>query len=203
MEINKTVIIINGKAGVGKDTFVNIFSQLLTSYYNKGNGIGFYYKAPSGDIPVELVTTPVVENVSSVDGLKMIAATYFNYDDENKTDKDRKFLADLKQLTTDYCDYSFNYIMDRWVKFVNNPYPKYLFIHVREPKEIERLKTELNAITLQITSTRTDIHKVNNNASDRDTDLYDYDFSIVNDGTIEEFEENIKAFIRVLGNEDF
>ena len=202
MKNDKTVIIINGKAGVGKDTFVNIFSQLLNSYY-KGNGSGFYYKAPSGDIPIELEIIPVVENVSSVDGLKDIATKYFNYDNNNKTDKDRKFLADLKQLTTDYCDYSHNYIINEYNKFIDHPYPKYLFIHIREPKEIERLKTELNAITLQITSTRTDIHKVDNNASDRDTDLYDYDFSIANDGTIEEFTENIKSFIRVLGNEDF
>lgn len=187
MKNDKTVIIINGKAGVGKDTFVNIFSQLLNSYYD--------YKDVTAKISVE--------NVSSVDGLKNIASRYFNYDDKNKTDKDRKFLADFKQLTTEYCDYSHNYIINEYNLFINAPFKKFLFIHIREPKEIERLKSELGAITLQITSTRTDIHKVENNVSDRDTDLYDYDFSIANDGTIKEFTENIKSFIRLLHNEDF
>lgn len=207
MKNDKTVIIINGKAGVGKDTFVNIFSQLLTSQHKYDDEKAFLNCSYDS---IAILTSSqshkplsLVENVSSVDGLKYIATRYFNYDNDNKTDKDRKFLADLKQLTTDYCDYSFTYIINRWDLFVKDPYKKYLFIHVREPKEIERLKTELNAITLQITSTRTDIHKVDNNASDRDTDLYDYDFSIANDSTIEEFTENIKSFIRVLGNEDF
>ena len=82
-EINKElqkIIVINGQGGVGKDTFIDILNK-------KGLKIA---------------------NVSSVDGVKELARMVgWN---GAKEDKDRKFLSDLKILTTNYCGFSENYL---------------------------------------------------------------------------------------------
>ena len=73
---------------------------------------------------------------SSIDEIKRIAR-FCGYKDA-KTEKDRKFLSDLKSLTTQYSDLAFKDV-ERVVKDFNasNAY-RVLLIDIREPEEIER-----------------------------------------------------------------
>lgn len=75
----KTVIIINGKGGVDKDTLCDIAA--------------YYY---------------LVKNVSTIDPFKEIARKYAGWNGE-KDLKSRKFLSDLKQLFIDYNDTPMRY----------------------------------------------------------------------------------------------
>lgn len=82
--MNKQIFVINGSGGVGKDTFVELVSVELND---------------------KLKRFHTVVNFSSVDKVKEIAREIGW--DGRKTEKDRKFLSDLKSLTIynviDYC----------------------------------------------------------------------------------------------------
>lgn len=160
-KINKKIFIINGSAGVGKDTFV--------SYIN-------------GIIPVK--------NFSSVEKVKELA-TNTGWNGE-KTEKARKFLSDLKALTTDFNDMSFE-DMKRAVKdFKNDTHNEAMFLHIREINEIKRAKEEFNATTILVT--RLTIEQVISNESDANVMDYDYDVTIPNDKGLEELKELAKQF---------
>ena len=78
----KQVFIINGSGGVGKDLFVNMVKTSVSKFSP--------YR---------------VWNYSSIDKVKAIA-TQIGWSG-GKTEKDRKFLSDLKLLTTEYNDMAF------------------------------------------------------------------------------------------------
>ena len=86
--MNKTVIIINGRGGVGKDTLCECAAR--------------HYK---------------VRNISSVDIIKEIAARYGGWEGQ-KDATSRKFLADLKQLFADYNDLPFVYQCRQYEEFM-------------------------------------------------------------------------------------
>ena len=88
-----------------------------------------------------------IMNFSSIDKVKEIA-TLIGWDGK-KTEKDRRFLSDLKKLTTDYNDFSFNSIKEAVSKFEISD-SDILFIHIREPEEIERAANTFSAKTLLV-----------------------------------------------------
>ena len=129
-----------------------------------------------------------VYNFSSIDKVKEIAKEVGW--DGGKTEKDRKFLSDLKKLTTEYNDMAFNSIKDAVNKF-NNTDEEIMFMHIREPEEVDRAKNAFNAKTLLIKREGLDLIK--SNFSDANVENYDYDY-IINNTTLEELEENAKNF---------
>ena len=72
VQTNKQIFIINGSGGTGKDTFCN----MIRDYSGHDTYI-----------------------ISSVDDIKK-KAQLMGWDGVSKTDKDRKFLSDLKDLCT-------------------------------------------------------------------------------------------------------
>ena len=116
-----------------------------------------------------------VMNFSSVDKVKEIAQA-IGWDGK-KTEKARKFLSDLKRLTTEFNDMSFNSIKDAVAKFQNSDY-EILFIHIREPEEIERAANTFNAKTLLVK--RIGLTNISSNYSDANVEKYEYDFIIEN-----------------------
>src|SRR5574344_1185644 len=83
-----------------------------------------------------------VLNVSSVDKVKEVARLIGW--DGGKTDKDRKFLFDLKTLTTEYNNMAFNDIKSKSKTFETTE-DEIMFIHIREPENIKIACDELNA----------------------------------------------------------
>lgn len=166
LKINKQVIVINAMAQSGKDTFVQLFQK--------------HYKAI---------------NFSSIDIIRNNAEA-LGYTG-GKTEKDRKFLSDLKKLVGEYNDLPFKSMKKAYDDFMNpSNESEFLFLHIREPEEIERAKKEFNAKTLLIKNNRVD--NITSNDSDKNVENYNYDFTIKNDSTLEVLEEKAIELERIL-----
>ena len=93
-----------------------------------------------------------VYNFSSIDIIKELAklAGWSG----TKTEKDRKFLSDLKKLTTEYNDLAFHSIEKAIAYFQKNDNKdNIMFIHIREPEEIKKVAGTFGAKSLLIKRT--------------------------------------------------
>lgn len=170
------VVIINGKAGTGKDTFVTMCRDIL--------GI-----------------TKIL-NISTVDYVKEIAA-HCGWDG-TKTPKNRKFLSDLKDLLTEWNDIPFKKVcqdIKTWqhLWIASGEYDKaVIFIHCREPKEIKKLCEELsiyNPITLLMRRDAAEsVEQVNH--ADNEVLNYEYDYVIPNNSSLSELRARAELFLR-------
>ncbi len=130
-----------------------------------------------------------VINYSSIDKVKEIARLIgWNGD---KTNESRKFLSDLKTLTTEFCDMSFKDTIEHVENFMNSD-AEVMFIHVREPENIKRCVKKFNAITLLI---KKDGVKIISNSSDASVENYNYDY-IINNTTLDNLENEAKNFVQ-------
>ena len=168
--MNKQIFVINGSGGVGKDTFVELVSVELNDRFKKFH---------------------TVVNFSSVDKVKEIARE-IGWDGK-KSEKDRKFLSDLKSLTSDYCDMPFQSMKSKIKEFIVSDEGQVLFLHIRELEEIERVVNEFGAKSILIV--RDSVTHITSNVSDKNVFDYHYDFVIENNGTIEDLQEKVKQFI--------
>lgn len=169
--MDKQIFIINGSGGVGKDTFVGLVSTQLNDMLKKFH---------------------TVINFSSVDKVKEIARE-IGWDGK-KTEKDRKFLSDLKILTSEYCDMPFESMKSKVTEFMKDEESKFLFLHIREPEEIDRVVREFGAKTILII--RDTVKHIVSNMADENVFNYYYDFVINNNGTKEELNSKAKDFIQ-------
>lgn len=119
-------------------------------------------------------------NFSSIDKVKEVARV-IGWNGQ-KTERDRKFLSDLKKLTTEYNDMAFNSTINAVSDFLNSDY-EILFIHIREPEEIERAVKAFGAKTLLIK--REGLSNIETNYSDASVDNYPYDDIIFNTTLLE------------------
>ena len=173
------IIIINGYAGVGKSTFVDMCKK---DY--------------------------LVTELSTIDPIKDIASK-IGWNGQ-KEPKDRKFLSDLKDLLSKYNDYSFNKTIEnvgavvRFFKiFIPHNFDKLtIFIHCREPEEIERFKKELGARSLIVRRHSSEVVTQFNHA---DNNVFDavYDYTIFNEGSLDDLKESAKKFMEKINNEDW
>lgn len=162
--VEKRIFILNGKAGAGKDTFA--------LYLN--------------------VLTPTL-HYSSVRKVKEIARSC-GWDDNNKTEKDRKFLSELKQLTTEYSDLSFKDVGERVREFLyRDIYKNIMLIDIREPEEIKRF-VDCYPRTKTIYIENINIDKIESNNSDKRVENFQYDYIVKNNGTFDELEQEVKKF---------
>lgn len=170
------IVIINGKAGCGKDTFVTMCRDIL--------GI-----------------TKIL-NVSTVDYVKEVAE-YCGWDG-TKTPENRKFLSDLKDVLTQWDDVPLKKVCQEittwqhlWI--ASGEYDKaVVFIHCREPKEIKKLCKELsicNPITLLIRRGAAESVEQMNHA-DNEVLNYEYDYTIPNNGSLSELRARAEEFLR-------
>lgn len=145
------------------------------------------------DTFVEFVSKYIkTKNYSSIDKVKEIA-TLIGWTG-SKEEKDRKFLSDLKKLTTEYNDMAFNDIKKEVEKFYVSD-NELMFIHIREPEEIKRASEAFYAKTLLVK--RKGLKNISSNYSDREVDNYNYDY-IINNTTLEELDKTAKKFVKKL-----
>lgn len=111
-----------------------------------------------------------------------------------KTEKDRKFLSDLKCLTSEYSDLPFKDISRFINAFLAVGDSKVLLIDIREPDEIARAKQEFGAETILIVNQN--IPHITSNMADRNVYNYKYDWVVRNNGTINDFRETVKKFAK-------
>ncbi len=135
-----------------------------------------------------------VLNVSSIDPIKKIALD--NGWNGEKSEKSRKFLADLKQLFVEFNDLPQQYLMDKYQHFLKSD-KEILFVHIREANEIMKFKDNVNGkcVTLLIKG-RDKIKREWNNMADDEVEKYKYDFCYLNNKKLEEVEDDFLLFFR-------
>ena len=127
---------------------------------------------------------------SSIDKVKDIAKLCGW--DGGKTEKDRKFLSDLKLLTTEYSNMPFEAIKSKVNDFLEDSKHVIMLIDIREPSEIDKAKTAFRAKTILIENKN--VKTINSNMADANVLNYTYDYVIKNNGTLDDFKENVKDF---------
>lgn len=110
----------------------------------------------------------------------------------SKEPKDRRFLSDLKDLLTKYNDLPFRGIQSVVKDFYKDS-NEFLFIHIREPKEIERAKRAFKAVTILVFNDN--VKCIYGNHADDEVLRYIYDELINNSGTLEDLDTLAKNFV--------
>ena len=137
-----------------------------------------------------------IVNVSSIDPIKKIARE--NGWNGEKDLKSRKFLADLKQLFTEYNDLPTRYVLEKYREF-NESDAELFFVHIREGEQIahfieEAEKAGSRPFSLLVRSKRCETSY--GNASDDDVANFDYDYYYDNDLPLDEAENDFCAFLK-------
>lgn len=204
----KKVIIINGSGGVGKDAFAKRvieetikLAKCVVPVENEN-----YCVNPEIFYRIDNITT---NNISTIDCVKNIAKM-FNWNGE-KSEKDRKMLSDLKDLMTVYNDYPFKRVtaqITNWLRYdktrPNDMYDhSFLFVHCREPKEIERIKNQFPNGTFTLLVQNPKVAKVTDNHADREVENYNYDFTVVNDSDLRALRKVAIDFYKKIFNQGF
>ncbi len=132
-----------------------------------------------------------VWNYSSVSKVKHIAEEIGWQGGKNEID--RKFLSDLKLLTSKYCDMPFSDMKEKVDSFLKDENCIFLFLHIREPSEIRRAVKEFHAKSILVV--RDNVPPIKSNEADKNVFDCNYDIYVINNGTIEELREYAKKFI--------
>ena len=171
------IVVINGIAQHGKDTFVK---EVIA--------------AGADDVSVI--------NHSTVRLVKNVARRYFGADETvKKGDAERRLWSDLKDAWTRYNNGPFNEVVEmvREIESCYRPRQKViLFIHAREPVEIDKLKKKFGDACMTLLITNYNKTYVPDNHADQDVFDYEYDLIIKNDGTIEDLKQKADEFVATL-----
>lgn len=156
------VFILNGAGANGKDTFVARLSN--------------------SDIMAEYA---IVAHISSVDRVYDAISALLGTVHYEKTNEWRTLMAKVKSAWLEYDDGPYHYVMDKIMEHYANHRNResYLFIDIREPNEINRVRTE--CMNRGIPCFTVYVHGLNapenyTNSSDRNVESYTYDFVIHN-----------------------
>lgn len=160
------IFVINGSGGNGKDTFVEMCSEFIDTL-----------------------------NISSVDQVKGIG-TQMGWNGKSKTEEDRKFLSDLKDLWTRYSDGPYKYIMNMIFNFESIYEDSFMFIHVREPKEIEKIVNNGRYDISTILVINSNVDKIDSNHADANVENYNYDNVVDNSGTLDDLRMAARNFVK-------
>lgn len=133
---------------------------------------------------------------SYVANSKEAAMEYFGWDG-GKTERDRKFLADLNTLSSEYNDQPFKDVKSLVNDFLDNDLDdeyKFLFIDAREISAIDRMKQAFNAKTIFVI--RNGVAAVRSNHADAQTaENYDYDYIVDNSGSLDDLRKRAEEFV--------
>jgi hypothetical protein len=156
------VIIINGSNQSGKDQYVDDFIK------------HYKYRAV---------------NISTIDKVKELSKKYFGWDGK-KTHPARKFLAEMKRIWAEYNNGPFLYTLSQ-IKKINSQLKKseqknlIVFVHCREPEEIQKFKEKYKEKCITILLKREDRNErkqIADNQADMGVDNYNYDKIVYNNG---------------------
>lgn len=169
------IVVINGAPTAGKDAFVKFCQKYLLW----------------------------CGNFSTVDFVKEVAA-YAGWDG-TKTPNNRKFLSDLKDLLTEWDNVPFRKVENAMMRYEKDA-ESYdfrsedvlCFVHCREPWEIQKFVDTLGAKTLLIRRPEVEKNEQSNHA-DSEVFNYNYDYEIINDGTLWDLEKKAANFVLELG----
>lgn len=181
------IVVINGSGGKGKDTFAKNCLKLVFSHEINPH--------TENDI---LASLRIMCNIDSVYLVKNLA-TMAGWDG-NKTEKNRKFLSDLKDLLSNWNDVPYKETIkniNTAIKNINdfNNGDGLIFVHSREPKEIQRYVNYFGSnICHTLLIKNPNIPTVVSNHADKDVENYRYDVVVYNNKDRESLEDKAKLF---------
>lgn len=118
-----------------------------------------------------------------------------------KTEKDRKFLSDLLDLTMEYSEAPYDYLIEKGMDFWDDKIKEdIMLIDIRDPEVIDKVAKMLGASSIFISNKN--VPEITSNHADANVDDYDYDYGIDNSGTLEDFEKSINVFLTLLDIQD-
>lgn len=143
------------------------------------------------------------KEVSTVDFVKKLAKECGW--DGKKTPKSRKFLSDLKDLLTEWDDIPYKEILKEkrifeygFEQFDMTADKAFLFIHCREPQEIQKFVDRLGAETILIR--RAEVEKLEqSNHADSEIFNFNYDWVIDNNGDLKDLKDKAIKFLKERG----
>lgn len=174
------VFIINGSGGSGKDTFCNYIQKLAVK------------KDPLYHVESIYTSTPAKQKAKEM-GWK-----------GDKLPMDRRFLSDIKDMLDYWSNATYYYIRQCFDAFYvsnyyNSGYKTIYFIHAREAKDIIWIKSFCSNKEIPCKSIlvkRPNTSKKGNHADDNVEQYAAYDYTIINDGTLEEFKKKAQDFFK-------
>lgn len=197
---DKMVIIINGGARTGKDTFVNMCDDF---FWEKD----IYMSWASMIDCASAVVAYGLENYN----MHKTLDEHGSYKDE----KYRKLLYDVKQALDEFDDLSFKSVIEDYNFFISQFYlshpdnqeKRVYFINSRETKDIKHLIkyfTEKGELVRTVYIIRPEMEIIKSNEADRqaidDTEI-EYDYTIINAGSRDEFMEKAENFVEMIDKE--
>lgn len=169
------VVVVNGMPTSGKSTFVEYCLDKL------------------GVLGREISTVDFVKELARMAGW-----------DGTKTYRNRRFLSDLKDLLTEWNDVPFKKIKEAKELFESDlarydmEHSKvFLFVHCREPHEIQKIKDRLGAITVLIRREAVEDNEQSNHA-DRNVFEFKYDMVIDNNKGLNELKKQSEGFVKLM-----
>lgn len=170
--MSNVIIIINGHAGSGKDTFV----EESVKFFNNTNTIK-------------------VNNVSSIDPIKNLL-NHIGIDVKSKTYEDRDLLSKLG----DYMQLHYNAKIVHCIDSISNYVAirgtsNITFVHIREPKMIDLFKSTVqNSFFEPIIKTLLIKRDNHENELEMGVDDYNYDDVVYNNGSLPDLQRTIIAY---------
>ena len=169
------VVIINGYPQSGKSTFVDMCKKSRKK---------------------------ICFEISTVDYIKELAKELGW--DGTKTPKNRKFLSDLKDLLAEWNDIPYQKVAKE-IRIIKTQTKLYggecedfvVFIHCREPEEIARFKQDFDATTV-IVKRDASVEKEQFNHADLEVENFNYDVTILNNGTLDHLKLAAECFLEKL-----
>lgn len=135
-------------------------------------------------------------NYSSVHQIKHVASLLgWNGEKDNKS---RRFLSDLKILSSNYNDYPYLDIIERIHHFIFSMYEtdEILFIHIREPEEICRVVDFCESNNIKVDTILVTNYKPSYFGNEADDNIYqfNYDYIVDNSGSLSDLCEEAEKF---------
>ena len=172
------IVVINGLSNSGKDTLCDMCGDITHVY-----------------------------NISTIDKVRE-ASKLLGCISAKNSSHDRNFLGELKQLAIKYYNHSEKYIHSRYLNIkkstaeVLDEHDFTMFIHTREPNEIEFFKNKYkdtdNVVTLLVKSSFSD--KITDSIPDKEVYNYTYDYIIDNDSNLKGLRDKANLFMKELLN---
>jgi hypothetical protein len=177
------VVVLNGVAKSGKDTFVKMVESVAM-------------RDPNHKVVVGLTST--------IDPIKNVMAKEFGWTG-GKTEKDRLFMHNLKMLTTEYCDLSFSHTKHKidaffevWTEWGDMD-GAIMFVMAREPKDIARYADHYGsrAVTALMRMPLAEA-SIPDNEGDQGVFDYSYDYFIENIKDLKYLQVVAENFYKIL-----
>lgn len=107
-----------------------------------------------------------------------------------KTEKDRRFLSDLKVLVDEYNDWNYGEMEKVMQNFLDEPIDGILCIDMREKRQIDKARRDFGAKAILVK--RDTVKQITSNIADAGVYDAEYDYTVYNNGTIEDLDEEAR-----------